>query len=164
MSLRLGIGAVYALVLSAALCTACRGVAISDDPVDAGHAGAGTAAPDASVDSGSPPPTPPAADAGDRTRPTECTVEAPTECPTDYPLYEDIAPLIEANCVECHNGVGDMWPLSGYSHVADWGSLIRAVLFTCSMPPADSELFLTKEESELILTWIRCGMPIRHRN
>jgi hypothetical protein len=51
------------------------------------------------------------------------------------------------------------WPLTNYGHVAAWGDDIRAMLLTCSMPPPEERTPLPNEQSELILQWIRCGMP-----
>jgi uncharacterized membrane protein len=49
--------------------------------------------------------------------------------------------------------------LSAYQHVADWVAEIRAHMLTCTMPPVDSGVSMTREERQLILSWIRCGYP-----
>jgi hypothetical protein len=92
--------------------------------------------------------------------PPPCTVSAPTACPEDWPVYADVEPVLEGRCVTCHLGEqGGPWPLTTYSHVAAWRDEIRAALLTCAMPPPAEAPPLSNEESLLILTWIRCGMP-----
>lgn len=98
-----------------------------------------------------------AADAA--TRPPDCTVEAPTACPTPAVKYGDIAPIIQTHCVTCHNGNGQEWPLTTYTHVADWTSEVRAAVLDCSMPPPDAGTVISDEERLAILTWVRCGVP-----
>lgn len=92
--------------------------------------------------------------------PEQCSVTAPTACPDPAPRYADVAPVLQAKCVTCHSGVaGGPWPLTDYEHVADWQNEIRAELLDCSMPPADAGAPITKEESTLLLNWVRCGAP-----
>ncbi len=88
-------------------------------------------------------------------------VPLPTRCPTPAPTYAgDIAPLIEAHCLECHSGqLPGTWPLTSYRHVADWEDLIRASMISCSMPPPDATTTLTEEQRLLVLTWLRCDLP-----
>ena len=95
------------------------------------------------------------------TVPENCNVVLPTECPSPSPVYTDVQPIFAERCVACHSGApGGPWPLTTYGHVATWRDTIRAALATCEMPPVDSGLTLSPEESSLILTWIRCGMPL----
>lgn len=92
--------------------------------------------------------------------PEPCSATAPTACPDPAPRYADVAPVLQAKCVTCHSGVaGGPWPLTNYEHVADWQNEIRAELLDCSMPPADAGAPITKEESTLLLNWVRCGAP-----
>jgi len=93
--------------------------------------------------------------------PRVCAIQAPTACPEPAPTYVDVEPIFGARCVVCHDGVANgPWPLNSYGHVASWRDSIRAVLLGCVMPPVDSGMSIPDQESLLILTWIRCGMPI----
>lgn len=91
--------------------------------------------------------------------PVVCDVEAPTECPDPPVRYSDIEPIVEQRCVVCHDGVPPEWPLTSYRHVADWNVEIRTEMLRCTMPPRDSDVRMTTEERESILTWILCGLP-----
>lgn len=87
-------------------------------------------------------------------------MSAPTVCPVNMPSWSDVEPLIEGRCVTCHFGaLGGPWPLTDYGHVSDWKLEIRSAMLDCSMPPKDAEQTLTNAERELILTWLRCGLP-----
>lgn len=87
-----------------------------------------------------------------------CTITAPTLCPEPPPHYPDVQPIIQRDCVPCHQGLpGGNWPLLQYSHVADWQDVIRAHLLACTMPPPDAGVPMTDEERTAILTWILCG-------
>ena len=88
-----------------------------------------------------------------------CSVQAPTACAEPAPAYADVAPIFEQNCVVCHSGQAGNWPLSTYSHVASWADEIRGVLLQCAMPPPDSGLRIEDAERDLLLAWIRCGLP-----
>lgn len=90
-----------------------------------------------------------------------CTAVAPTSCPSPAPRYADVAKVIERRCAGCHSALWTgPWPLDTYQHVADWQDDIRSHLLTCSMPPADGGGPLPDDESTLLLTWIRCGLPM----
>lgn len=92
--------------------------------------------------------------------PQPCTLVAPTECPSPDLRYATVEPIFRERCVVCHAGMpGGPWPLNSYGHVASWRDTINAALLTCAMPPADSGMTIPREESQLILEWIRCGMP-----
>ena len=80
-----------------------------------------------------------------------------------------IAPIIQKNCVECHR-TGEIAPftLTSYTDVAGWGETIKEVVDENRMPPwhADpkhgkfaNERRLTKQEKQLITTWVRNGAP-----
>lgn len=89
-----------------------------------------------------------------------CTVQPPTECPDPAPVYADVAPIFKQRCATCH--ISDWtgpWPLDTYSHIADWADTIRDMLVQCSMPPPEAGTPLPDEESEQILTWIKCKTP-----
>jgi uncharacterized membrane protein len=89
-----------------------------------------------------------------------CTVEAPTSCPDPAPRFGDVSPIFKKRCASCHvsewNGP---WPLDTYSHIADWADTIRGHLIECSMPPPEAGVPIPNDESELVLTWIRCNTP-----
>jgi hypothetical protein len=87
-------------------------------------------------------------------------VAAPTACPDPPVRYGDVRPIIDARCMGCHYGQeGGPWPLTTYSHVADWQDFIRASLLDCTMPPQDAGVGMTAAERTTVLTWIRCGSP-----
>jgi hypothetical protein len=99
---------------------------------------------------------------GSSSTPGPCAIEAPTECPAPAPTYTDVEPIFSSRCVVCHDGAtaNGPWPLNTYGHVATWRDTIRGALLSCAMPPIDAETPLADSERLLILTWIRCGMPI----
>ncbi|HET9953644.1 MAG TPA: hypothetical protein VFQ61_04030 [Polyangiaceae bacterium] len=90
-----------------------------------------------------------------------CAAQAPSSCPEPAPSYRaDIEPIFQRSCVVCHSGTkGGPWALTDYGHVATWRDTVRTALLECSMPPPDSEVSIEAQESQLVLTWIRCGMP-----
>jgi hypothetical protein len=91
--------------------------------------------------------------------PLSCTITPPVRCDDPPPRYADVAPIIEARCAgPCHSGVPDgPWPLTDYSHVADWQDVVRADLLDCSMPPPGEGVVMPDAERTVILSWIRCG-------
>jgi uncharacterized membrane protein len=89
----------------------------------------------------------------------ECTVTAPTGCPDPAPTYDDVEPILAERCVICHDGTQGQWPLTTYTHVADWSVEVRAMVGSCIMPPPEEEIPMTDEEREAILTWLVCGFP-----
>lgn len=90
----------------------------------------------------------------------ECTVEPPTECPDPPPRYADVSPIFKKRCASCHvSEWTGPWPLDTYSHIADWADTIRDMLVHCTMPPPEAGTPLPNEESEQILTWIKCNTP-----
>lgn len=98
--------------------------------------------------------------AGDTAPVPECLAVAPTACPTPAPTYSDVAPIFQASCAECHDGrLNGPWPFTDYGHIFDWYDEIRSDLLDCSMPPPRSRHSLTSENRQMILTWIRCGLP-----
>jgi uncharacterized membrane protein len=89
-----------------------------------------------------------------------CTVTPPTSCPDPAPRFADVSPIFKKRCASCHvSEWSGPWPLDTYSHIADWADTIRGHLVDCSMPPPDAGTPLPDEESEVILTWIRCNTP-----
>lgn len=99
-------------------------------------------------------------DADVSVEPVECNVEAPTSCPDPPPRYADVEPIFQERCVGCHDGAEDgPWPLTSYSHAADWHDIIRAAMLDCTMPPPESGMTMTTAERETLLNWLRCGFP-----
>jgi hypothetical protein len=90
-----------------------------------------------------------------------CPLPAPRACPDPALTYADVEPVFAARCVVCHAGEPNgPWPLDTYGHVATWRDTVRASLIQCTMPPPESGQTIADEESALVLTWIRCGMPL----
>lgn len=88
-----------------------------------------------------------------------CVDRAPAECTQPELRYDDVAPIIEARCLSCHDGQHGQWPLTSYRHVADWFDELRGVIVACTMPPPDADIPMEREERELILNWLICGYP-----
>jgi hypothetical protein len=87
-----------------------------------------------------------------------CPVPPPTECPNPPPHYPDIEPIVQRLCVPCHMGLPNgPWPLTDYTHVADWQDIIRGAMLDCSMPPIEAVFAMRSAERVAILTWILCG-------
>lgn len=98
----------------------------------------------------------------DPREPTEpvCSVKNSEDCPSPAPTYADVAPLLDERCNTCHaDSSTGPWPLTSYQNVVDWWDLVRRDTLDCSMPPRDSGLTLTHDESKLILDWIACDLP-----
>ena len=84
--------------------------------------------------------------------------------------YSDtIAPMLEDNCVACHQegGIGP-WAMSSYEMVRGFAPMIREVVRTKRMPPwhADphvgdwqNDAGLTVEERQTLIHWIEAGAP-----
>ncbi len=92
--------------------------------------------------------------------PFVCEPVGAITCPTPAPSYStDVAPVLRARCVICHNGTPEgPWPLQTYTDVADWYDTVRDDVNDCSMPPSDAGI-LSVEEKQVILRWIACGLP-----
>ncbi|HEX2659890.1 MAG TPA: c-type cytochrome [Polyangia bacterium] len=92
--------------------------------------------------------------------PLTCTAVAPRACAVEPPpRYAEIASIVQARCVSCHDGADPLgpWPLTTYDDVADWNDTIRDELVACTMPPADSGMTIPDEERQALLMWLRCG-------
>ncbi len=81
--------------------------------------------------------------------------------------YEDIAPILQKNCIECHRtgGIGP-FALTTYENVAKRGKFIGKVTQSLYMPPFRADLSfqrylnergLTEEEIGVIGEWVRQG-------
>lgn len=89
-----------------------------------------------------------------------CDVVAPERCSNPALRFNDVKPLFETHCGNCHYGqLGGPWPLTSYMDVADWHDVVRDDLVNCSMPPEDAGTGMTSAERALILDWLRCGFP-----
>ena len=88
-----------------------------------------------------------------------CNPVAPSSCPSPAPSYSQVATIVKARCSSCHAEGQVQWPLSDYDDLADWHDQVKAMMQTCTMPPPDAGIEMPVEERELILAWIRCGMP-----
>ena len=93
-------------------------------------------------------------------QPPACTIKNTEDCPDPAPTYADIQPILDARCNSCHSDTSDgPWPLTNYQDVLDWWDLVRRDTLNCSMPPPDSGIVMTHDESKLILDWIACDLP-----
>ena len=93
-------------------------------------------------------------------------VDASTTCPSPPVTYAQIQPILEKSCVPCHDGtmkdvatMDDIWPLTTYENVAEWESLVKDVILTCTMPPADGDVPFTNAERSAIVQWVLCKVP-----
>ncbi len=82
---------------------------------------------------------------------------------------EDIAPILQENCVTCHRvgGIGP-WAMNDYNMVRGFSQMIREVVRTKRMPPwhADpahgqfsNDRSLTAEETQTLVHWVEAGAP-----
>ena len=89
-------------------------------------------------------------------------------------FVDNIGPLLEAKCTQCHveNGIGS-WAMTDYHTVYGWSEMIREVILNKRMPPwqADpkyghfkEDLSLTDQEIRNIVSWIDAGMPLGKGN
>ncbi len=93
-----------------------------------------------------------------------------TYAKTETVSYTDtIAPMLKANCVQCHTrgGIGP-FAMSNYDKVRGWSDMIREVLVTRRMPPwqADphvgkfgNDFSLSSEDTRTLVQWIDAGTP-----
>ena len=89
-------------------------------------------------------------------------VDAPT-------WYHDIAPIVAARCVRCHNAGGlAPFPLETHAQLADEGDAIARVVENRTMPPFmpapccnhfRDDTSLTDTQRAQMLAWIAGGMP-----
>ncbi|GAB1261262.1 thioredoxin domain-containing protein [Aurantivibrio plasticivorans] len=108
------------------------------------------------------------------------TKELPVEaaCDLEFPVKamhakaapdyaEDVAPILEKNCVHCHvqGGIGP-FAMDSYQMVRGFAPMIREVVMTKRMPPAQVDPtynhftnanYLTKEETQTLVHWIDAG-------
>ncbi len=82
---------------------------------------------------------------------------------------QDVAPIIAENCASCHRDGGIApFALNSHAMAQGWSPMIREVLMTKRMPPAQldphvgefqNDYNLTTEEQQKILHWIAAGSP-----
>ena len=93
--------------------------------------------------------------------PSSCPADEPTSCPSPAPSYaNEVAPLIEHYCVQCHSagGMASDQPLSSYAALAQRALDANTQLYQCRMPqaPVDPP---TLDERVTLLAWFVCGAP-----
>ena len=103
-----------------------------------------------------------------------------TTCELDFPQRDyhalnapdyarDVAPILRDNCVHCHSegGIGP-FAMDSYAMVRGWSAMMREVLMTKRMPPAqvDPEIghftnarYVGDEELQTLVHWIDAGTP-----
>lgn len=98
------------------------------------------------------------------------TYEKATEHETSPPDYAtEVAPIIQANCAECHRQ-GGVGPFAMDSHIMmmGWSPMIREVLLNKRMPPTQVDpyighssdaRYLSAEELQTLVHWIDAGAP-----
>lgn len=89
--------------------------------------------------------------------------------PTNISYSKDIAPILQAKCVTCHQeGAIGPFKLNSYDVVKGYAPMIREVIMTRRMPPwfADpaighwsNDTSLTPTEIKTLVSWINTGAP-----
>jgi cytochrome c5 len=94
--------------------------------------------------------------------PLHCNVQAPTSCPEQHPVFADVQPIFARRCNPCHNGLAKdgPWPLKSYEEIVSWEDDVRSMVLNCEMPPPDGGIYISEEERQAILQWLRCGHPL----
>ena len=107
------------------------------------------------------------------TDPLGCLINFPEQTAraahADISYSEQIAPMLEENCVSCHRqgGIGP-WAMTDYNMVRGFSLMIREVVRTKRMPPwhADpnhgnfsNDRSLTPEQTQTLVHWIEAGAP-----
>lgn len=106
-----------------------------------------------------------------KTEPIGCVIgrSRPAQENSEVTYTNDIAPIFENRCVECHRA-GQIGPfeLSSYEEAAGWGEMIQEVVLSGRMPPwhADpkhgkfaNDRRLPESEKKLIEKWVQAGCP-----
>jgi hypothetical protein len=113
-------------------------------------------------------------------KPVSNPVVAAQGTPVSYPARDkhqqtgvsyskDVAPIIAQNCATCHREGGIApFALNSYAMAQGWSPMIREVLMTKRMPPAQldphvgrfsNDYNLSNEEQQKVLHWIAAGSP-----
>jgi uncharacterized membrane protein len=95
--------------------------------------------------------------------PAQCTAGLPSDsdCATAAPSYSaDIAPLVSARCLECHEAGNKTSPvvLETRAQIYNQRQLVETQVYRCAMPPSDGTP-LASSERALLLKWLVCGAP-----
>lgn len=101
-----------------------------------------------------------------------CDISFPTKemhakAVPDY--AKDIAPILKENCATCHveGGIGP-FPMNSYEMVSGWAPMIREVVMTKRMPPAqvdptishfDNANYLDVKDEQALVHWIDAKTP-----
>ncbi len=95
---------------------------------------------------------------------------SPSTAPAQAASYvADIAPILQARCVQCHRsgGIGP-WAMDGYDRIKGWSAMMREVLMNSRMPPwhvdpafgkFTPDLALNPQELRTLVHWIDSGTP-----
>jgi hypothetical protein len=91
------------------------------------------------------------------------------DSPASISYANDIAPLLERKCVECHSpGNIGQWSMSSHARVKAKSAMMQEVLLARRMPPWDADpqygkfsndRSLTADEKRLLLRWVESGAP-----
>ncbi len=76
------------------------------------------------------------------------------ECDTDISFSLDVKPIIDNNCISCHNGTQQLPDLRTFNGISTNASRVRTQVVTRRMPLNGS---LSDEQIELIRCWIDNG-------
>jgi hypothetical protein len=104
--------------------------------------------------------------------PADCALEFPMKMAhmNDVPDYETvIAPILIERCVVCHieGGIGP-FAMNSYQMIQGWSPMIKEVLMTKRMPPAQVDPTIRHfenarnipiEETQALIHWINAGVP-----
>jgi hypothetical protein len=92
---------------------------------------------------------------------SSCPNDLPT-CANDAPSYkDDIAPIFERRCFECHADAGSAASaknFSDYDHVFAQRSAILNNVYACKMPKKPAAP-LAPEDRQKLLLWLKCNAP-----
>jgi peroxiredoxin len=100
-----------------------------------------------------------------------CLIKFESGQESDAPISyaNDIAPLLERKCVECHSaGNIGQWSMSSHAKVKAKSAMMQEVLLARRMPPWDADprygkfsndRSLTMAEKRLLLRWVEAGAP-----
>ena len=90
-----------------------------------------------------------------------CPRDLPQSCPSPEPSYAtDVAPLIQAKCVQCHapGGVASDRPLGTYAQVNTLKQDVLDQVYNCLMPEPPQPA-LDETDRQTLLGWLVCGAP-----
>jgi len=112
----------------------------------------------------------PAADPPDAADGGACPVASSQSCASPPSYRQDVSPIIDTYCNNCHSATvdGGPWPLGGYDNVHDWKELMVIDLLGCdipgiakghSMPPIDASAPLPQAQRDVVVSWLLCDAP-----